>query len=786
MGTFYKTNKIFVSKTLTKMIISYFIIILISISTISFILYFKFSSATIEDIRINMQDKLTQNMNQLEFVKNQVNALGLQLINDSILLDSMYENDPDLIANYLSTRKLIQVRDAYPMIQSVYIYNAKNQQLVSNFGSSINPTHSIMESLVKNSHNLDYFQFIPLSYTYRTKRGDQATESILSFVFSDTSQVSPQNAKEDNRPLDSSVIINLKADYIQKFFAESAFASQSETWLVNKAGDVICSSDSENFGINIINKEYIGTILKANNKSGYMIIKDGKDQSLITYYASDTIPYLFINKSNYAMLLEKIYVLRATIIIICILIFLGCIILGILSAYNVYLPFGKLVKYIKWQLPTESGMKTDIRTFNEVEYLTKTFSNIISKSNELETSMQENIPLLKNMYLKGLLEGNSKFSNNVSSKIPDLNFNRHSEGFCVLLFSIDGYSKISRLESDLMKYNVKSKIENIVSGGISDAFKTETVDLEEDFIAVIAKVDNEGKQFMPAISGRLNEIQCRAREETGFSVTAVIGLTVERFENIHLSYSNCLELLKYRFVYGYGFILDNNRIQTSVNKKYTSIEKEKKEILQAIKGCDKKQMEIKVNRIITSISDNQYDYIKLTINQLTLDTMKTVECLLSSEDNEVDFNNLYSNLNNMDTLEDVRAWFILYCNSIIQKLENKKDNKHKDMVIMALEYLKTNYYKPELSTELLSEIVNLTPGYFGKIFNEYMKKSVNEYIIELRMEKAKQLLIHNGYSINDIAANVGYTNQSYFTSIFKRYCGLTPNQYRIEVKKTNN
>jgi two-component system, response regulator YesN len=273
-------------------------------------------------------------------------------------------------------------------------------------------------------------------------------------------------------------------------------------------------------------------------------------------------------------------------------------------------------------------------------------------------------------------------------------------------------------------------------------------------------------------------------DKLGFTVTVTVGMKVDKIENIHISYSNCQDLLKYRFVYGYGAYLDNNMVQTAVNKRNIAIDKNTKKIIQTIKTCDSEQMQIEMYEIIRCITDNQYDYIKLTINHLALDIMKSVEPLINSENNTLDFNNIFSNINNIDTLEEVKEWFILYCNGIIRKLEGKKDNKKKDTISMVLSYLEANYHKPELSTEMLSDIVNLTPGYFGKMFNEYMNKSVNEYIIELRMKKAKELLESNSDSVTDIALNLGFSNQSYFISIFKKYYGSTPNQYRIECKKS--
>ena len=57
-------------------------------------------------------------------------------------------------------------------------------------------------------------------------------------------------------------------------------------------------------------------------------------------------------------------------------------------------------------------------------------------------------------------------------------------------------------------------------------------------------------------------------------------------------------------------------------------------------------------------------------------------------------------------------------------------------------------------------------------------KSVSEYIMSVRLEKAEELLKNSQISINTIATQVGFVNNSYFYSVFKKAHGVTPNQWR--------
>ena len=62
--------------------------------------------------------------------------------------------------------------------------------------------------------------------------------------------------------------------------------------------------------------------------------------------------------------------------------------------------------------------------------------------------------------------------------------------------------------------------------------------------------------------------------------------------------------------------------------------------------------------------------------------------------------------------------------------------------------------------------------------------TVREYITQLRIEDAKQLLKFSNISVTEIAMTVGYTDSNYFTSLFKQKVGITPSKYRKEQKNS--
>jgi AraC-like DNA-binding protein len=82
------------------------------------------------------------------------------------------------------------------------------------------------------------------------------------------------------------------------------------------------------------------------------------------------------------------------------------------------------------------------------------------------------------------------------------------------------------------------------------------------------------------------------------------------------------------------------------------------------------------------------------------------------------------------------------------------------------------------SIEEVAKNVNLSAGYFRKIFFEYRKQKPHHYFFDLRMNKAKELLFDTSTSSLDIAERCGFSSASAFCRAFKQHCDMTPHQWQ--------
>lgn len=111
-----------------------------------------------------------------------------------------------------------------------------------------------------------------------------------------------------------------------------------------------------------------------------------------------------------------------------------------------------------------------------------------------------------------------------------------------------------------------------------------------------------------------------------------------------------------------------------------------------------------------------------------------------------------------------------------------KANAYSPKVSKVIQYIERNLDNTLTLKELASH-VDLAPSYLSRIFNQEIHKSISQYIIELRIKKARDLIARTKMTVSEVASYVGFKEQSYFTQCFKKQYGLPPLKYRTEHKE---
>lgn len=101
--------------------------------------------------------------------------------------------------------------------------------------------------------------------------------------------------------------------------------------------------------------------------------------------------------------------------------------------------------------------------------------------------------------------------------------------------------------------------------------------------------------------------------------------------------------------------------------------------------------------------------------------------------------------------------------------------KHRKAVQFMTEYIH-KHYAEDITLELLASQLYISKNYLNQLFKKVTGETFTNYVIRVRIEKAKALLQSGNYLIYEVSEMVGYQNVPYFSTLFKKYCGVTPSE----------
>lgn len=97
-----------------------------------------------------------------------------------------------------------------------------------------------------------------------------------------------------------------------------------------------------------------------------------------------------------------------------------------------------------------------------------------------------------------------------------------------------------------------------------------------------------------------------------------------------------------------------------------------------------------------------------------------------------------------------------------------------------IEYIRYHIHDPRLSVESIADHIELSAKYSRQLFLDHYGMSLSNYILNMRIEKVKELLQQTDMSVAEIAQQAGFQTKSHFFTAFKKATGMTPAQYRYQ------
>ena len=166
-------------------------------------------------------------------------------------------------------------------------------------------------------------------------------------------------------------------------------------------------------------------------------------------------------------------------------------------------------------------------------------------------------------------------------------------------------------------------------------------------------------------------------------------------------------------------------------------------------------------------------------------------CLQLSDDSRIVYNHMMAIAHEYnhpsdgggDIIENCMINLLVYTARLYKEQTEKKqaaDNKNENLDEM-IKYIRSNF-GGNLSLDFLAEQAHMSREYLSRKFKSYTGTNLSDFIAEVRIDRAKQLLRSSAHSVTDISAYCGYTSLGNFQRFFKKLVGCSPSEYRKKMK----
>ncbi len=378
-------------------------------------------------------------------------------------------------------------------------------------------------------------------------------------------------------------------------------------------------------------------------------------------------------------------------------------------------------------------------------------------------------------FIRFLLDGKRSITNDeIEIRKKKLSLENLSAPFAVVMVAPDYTSlKFDIKDQTLAEYEgfVKKELDSFCK----DSFLLTNSYNNVEILLCIGQNDTE------SLNRFFIELRNRLVSKFGFEVFVGIGSVVKEYKDIATSRSDAQEMLSFKYQYADSGVVN---IATMVKFQYNmslgnGIEFDR--VIGCFKDGNLGKMEIRLSELVESVRHRpnvSNTSIRRSLVEITVNLLHTasnagvdVEAVLGGADP-------YRWIMRQNHTEVITEWIMKTASELLRLISEKKETEEKSVIMRAKKFIDENLGDVNLSLNQVSDEVRLSSSYLSQLFKKETGLGISAYITQNRIARAKHLLIETELTSADISKQIGFMSNGYFTQVFKKVEGKTPQEFR--------
>ena len=419
-------------------------------------------------------------------------------------------------------------------------------------------------------------------------------------------------------------------------------------------------------------------------------------------------------------------------------------------------------------------------------------SNELAIKEEQAFSLSETVekqrPQVEEAYLRRIMRGENVTQDEISYIAKELKLDR--EGVCFQVLYMEVYpSESYNLQLDDMALCMQN-YDLLVRDALKRYFPdTGYIYKPSDRVfatLLVSPASMEGNQVLPHNVAAFSALHAELLSQYGIWSRGGFGWRNERLNDIWRSYQQAKDAKS--ITTGEHFIQSYHDYYTNSGDMYYYPEVMAVQLTGAISAGNKDQV-MELFGVIEKENDQTRSLSRLQRRQLLADIRSTLfrkRCQLAvstGSENEADQEKRRKWLDAIDrqydwegtgetNLEQLRDLALKLCDGCVQSSSSN------ELIRKIQEYITKNYHDPSLCLTKISEEFNISENYFSFLFKKETQQNFSDYLENLRMANAKEMVLHSDIGLSNLYQYLGYNNAASFRRVFKKTFGVSPKEMR--------